>query len=99
MWNKNTINRAPVYCNIGDSLNAISPERSLTLRLPSAIRFQVALNVAAPACSLCINRQLYRVARMKTLGTTDAENRRIVIIDLLIGVGIPILQMIMGECA
>ncbi len=36
---------------------------------------------------------------MKTLGTTDAENRRIVIIDLLIGVGIPILQMIMGECA
>jgi hypothetical protein len=36
---------------------------------------------------------------MKSVGTTDAENRRIVIIDLLIGVGIPVLQMIAGECA
>ncbi|KAI0274468.1 pheromone A receptor-domain-containing protein [Russula aff. rugulosa BPL654] len=75
VWNKNMINRAPVYCDI-------------------STRIQVALNVAIPACSLCINRQLYRVARMKSMGTTDAENRRIVLIDLLIGVGIPILQMI-----
>ncbi|KAF8491701.1 pheromone A receptor-domain-containing protein [Russula emetica] len=75
VWNKNMVNRAPVYCDI-------------------STRIQVALNVAVPACSLCINRQLYRVARMKSAGTTDAENRRIVIIDLLIGVGIPVLQMI-----
>ncbi|KAF8491698.1 pheromone receptor [Russula emetica] len=74
VWNKNMINRAPVYCDI-------------------STRIQVALNVAIPACSLCINRQLYRVARMKSAGITDAENRRIVIIDLLIGVGIPVLQM------
>jgi hypothetical protein len=36
---------------------------------------------------------------MKATGMTDAENRRIFIIDLLIGVGIPILQMIVRECA
>jgi hypothetical protein len=36
---------------------------------------------------------------MKSVGTTDAENRRIVIIDLLIGVGIPVLQMVLRECA
>lgn len=31
------------------------------------------------------------------MGSTDAENRRIVLIDLLIGVGIPVLQMIVRE--
>jgi hypothetical protein len=36
---------------------------------------------------------------MKSVGTTDTENRRIVIIDLLIGVGIPVLQMVLRECA
>jgi hypothetical protein len=34
---------------------------------------------------------------MKSMGTTNAENRRIVLIDLLIGVGIPVLQMISRE--
>jgi hypothetical protein len=34
---------------------------------------------------------------MKTAGTTDAEKRRNLIYDLLIGVGIPVLQMIVGE--
>jgi hypothetical protein len=34
---------------------------------------------------------------MKNGGTTDAENRRIVLIDLLIGIGIPVLQMISRE--
>jgi hypothetical protein len=29
----------------------------------------------------------------------NAENRRIVVIDLLIGVGIPVLQMVARECA
>jgi hypothetical protein len=32
-------------------------------------------------------------------GMTDAEKRRNSIYDLLIGVGIPILQMITRECA
>jgi hypothetical protein len=36
---------------------------------------------------------------MKASGMTDAENRRILIIDLLIGVGIPVLQMIVREYA
>jgi hypothetical protein len=33
---------------------------------------------------------------MKSAGTT-AENRRIILIDLLIGVGIPVLHMIVRE--
>ena len=31
---------------------------------------------------------------MKSAGTTDAENRHIILIDLLIGIGIPVLQMV-----
>ncbi len=92
------INRAPVYCDICNSLDA-SSRALIHSPSPTAVRIQIAQNVAIPACSLCINRQLFRVARMKASGTTDAENRRIFIVDLLIGVGIPILQMIVRECA
>ena len=70
--------------------------RSLTDRHTTAIHIQIALNAAVPASSLCINRQLYKIARMKTTGMTDVEKRRNLIYDLLIGIGIPILQMISG---
>ena len=66
---------------------------------PTATHIQVALNVAIPACSLCINRRLYKIATMKAVVFTSSEKRRAVIYDLLIGVGIPILQIISGECA
>jgi pheromone a factor receptor len=55
---------------------------------------QVALNVAIPACSLCINRRLYKVATINAVMVTRSEKRRAIMVDLLIGVGIPILQMI-----
>jgi len=57
-------------------------------------RIQAALNVAIPACSLCINRRLYKIATIKAVMVTRSEKRRGVIIDLLIGLGIPLLQMI-----
>ena len=81
------------------SMRCLLSVHSLFVTSSTAIHIQAALNVAIPASSLCINRLLYRVARMKSAGTTDAENRRIVIIDLLIGVGIPVLQMASRECA
>jgi pheromone a factor receptor len=99
IWNKNMINRAPVYCDIGKSVHPLSFERSLTLRHRTATRIQVALNVAIPACSLCINRRLYKVATAKVMMPSDAEKRRAVIQNLLIGVGLPILQIIARECA
>jgi len=58
-----------------------------------ATRIQLGLNVAISACSLCINRRLYKIATTKGV-ITDAEKRRGVIVDLLIGLGIPILQII-----
>jgi hypothetical protein len=76
----------------------LSLERSLTLRHRTVTRIQVAQNVAIPACSLCINRQLYKAATAKVIMPTDAEKRRAVIQDLMIGVGLPILQIIAREC-
>jgi pheromone a factor receptor len=68
------------------------------LLLPVA-RIQAALNVAVPAASLCINRRLYKIATIKTVTVTASEKRRNVMIDLLIGIGIPIVQMITREFA
>ena len=75
-------------------------ERSLTHRhrTLAVVRFQIAQNAAIPASSLCINRRLYKIATMKTGKTTKGEKRRAVLQDLLIGVGIPILQIIAREC-
>lgn len=72
---------------------------SLTVLDLTATRLQVALNAAIPACSLCINRRLYKIATMKAVVISDAQRRRALIYDLLIGVGIPILQIIARECA
>ncbi|KAH9958653.1 GPCR fungal pheromone mating factor [Russula compacta] len=63
-----------------------------------SVRIQCALNVAIPASSLCIARRLYCVAAMKPMMSTRAEKRRELTIDLLIGLGIPILEMIIGKC-
>ncbi|KAH9964938.1 pheromone A receptor-domain-containing protein [Russula dissimulans] len=75
VWNKNIIDRAPVYCDI-------------------VTRIQVALNVAIPACSLCINRRLYKIASVNAVIVTRKEKHRAIMTDLLIGIGIPILQII-----
>ena len=99
VWNGNMINRAPVYCDICKPLDPLSLERSLTLHHRTATRIQVAMNVAIPACSLCINRRLYKIATAKVAMTTNSERRRAVIQDLLIGVGLPILQIITRKCA
>ncbi|GBE87047.1 hypothetical protein SCP_1002940 [Sparassis crispa] len=57
-------------------------------------RIIVASAVAIPAASLCINRRLYCIATIKSVSLSWAEKRRAVIIDLTIGLGIPLLQLI-----
>lgn len=56
------------------------------------------MNVAITACSLCINRRLYKIATKTTVMVTPAEKRRAIIVDLLIGFGIPILQSALRAC-
>ncbi|KAF5354498.1 hypothetical protein D9758_012401 [Tetrapyrgos nigripes] len=57
-------------------------------------RFFLGSSVAIPAASLCINRRLYHISTANNV-TTRAEKRRTIMVDLAIGLGIPILEMIL----
>ncbi|KAF8145345.1 pheromone B alpha 1 receptor [Mycena galopus ATCC 62051] len=50
-------------------------------------------NLAIPACSLCINRRLYQIASVRTVTKSRSEKRKAIMIDLLIGLGLPLLQI------
>jgi hypothetical protein len=55
----------------------------------------IGLSIAIPAASLCINRRLYHIACIRVVNTTKADKRRAVMVDLAIGVGVPVLVMIL----
>jgi pheromone a factor receptor len=58
-------------------------------------KFMIGTSVAIPACSLCINRRLYHIASVSSVTKTRAQKRRDIMTDLAIGVGIPVLEMIL----
>jgi hypothetical protein len=60
-----------------------------------ASKFSVGVSVAVSAASLCINRRLYRIACIRVVTTTKADKRRAMLVDLAIGLGIPVLVMIL----
>ena len=64
----------------------------------AATQFMTASSVAIPAASLCINRRLYHIASVQSVTTTRAQKRRDIIVDLAIGVGLPIVVTIIREC-
>ncbi|KAI0061250.1 fungal pheromone STE3G-protein-coupled receptor [Artomyces pyxidatus] len=72
VWNGNTTNRAPVWCDI-------------------STRLILAENVAIPAAVLCITRQLLMVTSLTT--GTVINKRREALIDLAVGLGIPIVEV------
>jgi hypothetical protein len=49
-----------------------------------------------PASILCINRRLYLLASPTLLLPSQAVKRREFMIDLVIGIGLPVLEMILG---
>jgi pheromone a factor receptor len=61
-----------------------------------SIRVQLAVDVAWPACGLCIIRRLYYIASPTAVTTSQAEKRREMIVDLLITLGIPLLEVILA---
>ncbi|TDL15048.1 STE3-domain-containing protein [Rickenella mellea] len=56
-------------------------------------RFVIGVSVAIPAASMCIIRRLYLISSMKYFLADARQKIRALIEDLLICVGIPILQM------
>lgn len=97
VWDQNIINRAPIYCDIGKSFDALFSSISSLFRYPAVTRIQVALNVAIPSCTLCINRRLYKIATARAVMITRSERRRAIMQDLLICIGLPILQICARE--
>ena len=61
-----------------------------------ATRFTVGISIAIPATVLCINRRLYMLASPITTVPSQADKNREVIIDLVIGIGLPIIVMALG---
>ncbi|KAF9562763.1 STE3-like pheromone receptor [Agrocybe pediades] len=53
----------------------------------------IGISVAIPSASLCINHRLYSIAAVRTVTRTKAEKRRSIIVDLVIGLGIPLVVM------
>jgi len=95
VWNGNAVNRAPVWCDICKCKDIVDFKQSLTDGIAS--RLIVGTAVAIPAASLCINRRLYHIASVTTVRINKAEKRRAVMVDLAIGLGLPILEMILRE--
>ncbi|KII83820.1 hypothetical protein PLICRDRAFT_168730 [Plicaturopsis crispa FD-325 SS-3] len=58
-------------------------------------RIIVGIAVAIPAASLCINRRLYKIATVQSVSVSRGHKRRAVMVDLAIGLGIPIAQMVL----
>ncbi|KAI0318776.1 hypothetical protein OF83DRAFT_1044028, partial [Amylostereum chailletii] len=52
----------------------------------------LAVSVGVPACSLVITHRLYNIACLKTIHAPSKRERHIqYFLDLLIGIGIPVL--------
>ncbi|RDB18160.1 Pheromone B alpha 2 receptor [Hypsizygus marmoreus] len=53
------------------------------------------VSVGIPAATLCISRRLYTITSVQTVSVTRDDKRRMIIGDLCIAVGIPVLIMIL----
>ncbi|KZT37710.1 STE3-domain-containing protein [Sistotremastrum suecicum HHB10207 ss-3] len=55
----------------------------------------IGLSVGLPAASFCINRRLYHIASISQVRRTPRDRQKSLCIDLAIGLGLPILVMIL----
>ena len=62
-------------------------------KFSTASKFIIGVSVAIPAASLCINRRLYHISCVRVVSPTKFDKRRAMMVDLAIGVGIPVLVM------
>ena len=60
-----------------------------------ASKFIVGITIAIPATVLSINRRLYMLASPTSIIPSKADKNRELIIDLVIGIGLPIIVMLL----
>ena len=77
VWTGNTVNWAPAWCDFGTYIYPSAQSLPL-INFYVAIRIELAVTVAFPACTLCIIRHLYHIASSTAVRTTKSEvGRRI----------------------
>lgn len=59
----------------------------------AVVRIQFAAPHGILAASLVINRRLYKIASTSSVSSSRAEKRRVIMIDLALGLSIPILTI------
>jgi len=59
-------------------------------------RLIIGANVAIPATALCIQRRLYYIISDPVVKATKAEKRRSIMVDLMIGLGLPVLSILLA---
>ncbi|KAI9435849.1 pheromone A receptor-domain-containing protein [Lactarius indigo] len=83
IWNSSVVNvaaRLPLTCVVWAVI---------------ATRFMVGLNVGIPTALLVINHRLFKIVSRTAALETRAEKRRAMFIDLAIGLGIPLIHMVL----
>ena len=58
-----------------------------------ATRWTLASSIAVGSCSLVIMRRLYHIANITTIHVSREDRRRMIIEDIAIGSGFPILEI------
>ena len=96
MWNHNTVNWAPVWCDISECSFTLINDDFTGAYLVIASRFNVGISFAIPAAVLLINRRLYLLASPITIVPSQADKNREIIIDLVIGIGLPVILTALG---
>lgn len=79
VWHGNAIDFAPVWCDLCECAVCYVPLRTEWCSL--ATRVIVAVAVAVPTASLCINRRLYKIATSTTVSVSSEEVRICCLID------------------
>lgn len=73
VWNGNTTNHAPLWCDICRFPFSLYSEKLTSLAV--ATHIMLGANVAISAGSLCIYRRLYYISRLNTVRITHSEVR------------------------
>ena len=97
IWNHNTVNWAPVWCDISQFFFICFKQWRFSPLLGHVIaaRFNIGISIAVPAAILCINRRLYMLVSPISIIPSKADKNRELIIDLAIGIGLPIIVMVL----
>jgi len=97
IWKGNTNDWAPVWCDICEFEKVFYWDIEATDCIFPVTRVLVIGSFGLPAASLCVNRRIYLIASVRKVTISRAERRRQVAADLAIGLGLPMILLILRE--